>query len=210
VTAVTKVAIPTLASSSCECTDWDGNPFGSLIVSIIARPHGCGVSRARCLQWRRHNPTQTRNGHDTVPRGDRIKAPLVMFPEPHRRPRAFVGWRDRAVVASTVSIGTGLTISLSEPRNERGLPYATDEAVRNYLRGALENLILKIRRNYKVAIPVWYVEERRMQLLLPRRSEKEGRSAPGRAVMFTAWTKWDQRLWREHDRRRERMLRHAQ
>jgi hypothetical protein len=31
-----------------------------------------------------------------------------------------------------------------------------------------------------------------------------------RAVMFTAWMNWDQRLWREHDRRRERMLRHAQ
>ena len=37
-----------------------------------------------------------------------------------------------------------------------------------------------------------------------------GDPAPGRAVMFTAWMKWDQRLWREHDRRRERMLRHAQ
>jgi hypothetical protein len=43
-----------------------------------------------------------------------------------------------------------------------------------------------------------------------RRSEKEAIQAPGRAVMFTAWMKWDQRLWREHDRRRERMLRHAQ
>jgi hypothetical protein len=39
--------------------------------------------------------------------------------------------------------------------------------VRNYLRGAIENLIPKIRRNYKVAIPVYYVEEKRMQLLLP-------------------------------------------
>jgi hypothetical protein len=48
-----------------------------------------------------------------------------------------------------------------------GLPNATDEVVRNYLRGALENLVPKIRRNYKVAIPVWYVEERRMQTLLP-------------------------------------------
>jgi len=48
-----------------------------------------------------------------------------------------------------------------------GLPSVTDEVVRNYLRGALENLVPKIRRNYKVAIPVWYVEERRMQLLLP-------------------------------------------
>ena len=48
-----------------------------------------------------------------------------------------------------------------------GLPNASDEVVRNYLRGALENLVPKIRRNYKVAIPVWYVEEKRMQLLLP-------------------------------------------
>jgi hypothetical protein len=57
---------------------------------------------------------------------------------------------------------------LFERAKERaGLPNASDEVVRNYLRGALENLIPKIRRNYKVAIPVWYVEERRMQLLLP-------------------------------------------
>jgi Domain of unknown function (DUF3825) len=44
---------------------------------------------------------------------------------------------------------------------------ATDESVRNYLRGAIENLIPKIRRNYKTAIPVYFVEEKRMQLLLP-------------------------------------------
>jgi hypothetical protein len=57
---------------------------------------------------------------------------------------------------------------LFERAKERaGLPTATDEGIRNYLRGALENLVPKIRRNYKVAIPVWYVEERRMQLLLP-------------------------------------------
>lgn len=46
-------------------------------------------------------------------------------------------------------------------------PDATDESVRNYLRGSLENLIPKIRRNYKTAIPMYYVEEQRMQLLLP-------------------------------------------
>ena len=57
---------------------------------------------------------------------------------------------------------------LFERAKERaGLPNAPDEGIRNYLRGALENLVPKIRRNYKVAIPVWYVEERRMQLLLP-------------------------------------------
>lgn len=57
---------------------------------------------------------------------------------------------------------------LFERAKERaGLPNAGDEVVRNYLRGALENLVPKIRRNYKVAIPVWYVEEKRMQLLLP-------------------------------------------
>lgn len=48
-----------------------------------------------------------------------------------------------------------------------GMPNFSDDVVRNYLRGALENLIPKIRRNYKVAIPVFYVEEQRMQLLLP-------------------------------------------
>ncbi len=48
-----------------------------------------------------------------------------------------------------------------------GLPNAPDETVRIYLRGALELLIPKIKRNYKVAIPVYYVEEKRMQMLLP-------------------------------------------
>jgi len=57
---------------------------------------------------------------------------------------------------------------LFERAKERaGLPNSPDEVVRNYLRGAVENLIPKIRRNYKVAIPVYYVEEKRMQLLLP-------------------------------------------
>lgn len=57
---------------------------------------------------------------------------------------------------------------LFERAKERaGLPNASDEIVRNYLRGALENLVPKIRRNYKIAIPVFYVEEKRMQLLLP-------------------------------------------
>ncbi len=46
-------------------------------------------------------------------------------------------------------------------------PEATDESVGNYLRGAIENLIPKIRRNYKTAIPVYYIAEGRMQLLLP-------------------------------------------
>lgn len=52
-------------------------------------------------------------------------------------------------------------------KQRAGLPNAADEVVQNYLRGALENLIPKIKRNYKIAIPVYYVEERRMQLLLP-------------------------------------------
>lgn len=57
---------------------------------------------------------------------------------------------------------------LFERAKERaGLPNASDEVVRNYLRGAIENLVPKIKRNYKIAIPVYYVEEKRMQLLLP-------------------------------------------
>lgn len=52
-------------------------------------------------------------------------------------------------------------------KERAGLPNVQDEVVRNYLRGAIENLKPKIRRNYKVAIPVYYVEEKRMQLLLP-------------------------------------------
>jgi hypothetical protein len=52
-------------------------------------------------------------------------------------------------------------------KERAGLPNASDEVIRNYLRGAIENLIPKIKRNYKVAIPIYYVEEKRMQLLLP-------------------------------------------
>ena len=53
-------------------------------------------------------------------------------------------------------------------RERSGFPEsATDESVRNYLRGAIENLIPKIKRNYKTAIPIYYVQEKRMQLLLP-------------------------------------------
>ncbi|HEX7916566.1 DUF3825 domain-containing protein [Rudaea sp.] len=57
---------------------------------------------------------------------------------------------------------------LFERAKERaGLPNVSDEVVRTYLKGALERLVPRIKRNYKVAIPVYYVEERRMQLLLP-------------------------------------------
>ena len=52
-------------------------------------------------------------------------------------------------------------------KERAGLPNASDEVVKIYLRGAVENLVPKIRRNYKVAIPVYYVEEKKMQLLLP-------------------------------------------
>jgi hypothetical protein len=64
---------------------------------------------------------------------------------------------------------------LFERAKERaGLPNATDDGIRNYLRGAIENLMPKIMRNYKVAIPVYYVEEKRMQLLLPFYSANSG------------------------------------
>jgi len=56
---------------------------------------------------------------------------------------------------------------LERAKERAGLPNVSDEVIRNYLRGAIENLIPKIMRNYKVAIPVYYVEEKRMQLLLP-------------------------------------------
>lgn len=64
---------------------------------------------------------------------------------------------------------------LFERAKERaGLPSQTDEVIRNYLRGAIENLVPKIKRNYKVAIPVYYVEEKRMQLLLPFEAASRG------------------------------------
>ncbi len=57
---------------------------------------------------------------------------------------------------------------LFERAKERsGLANMQDEVVRNYLRGAIENIVPKIKRNYKIAIPVYYIEEKRMQILLP-------------------------------------------
>jgi hypothetical protein len=56
---------------------------------------------------------------------------------------------------------------LERGKQRAGMPNAADDAVRNYLRGALEMVVPKIKRNYKVAIPVYYVEEKKMQLLLP-------------------------------------------
>ncbi|WP_298356964.1 DUF3825 domain-containing protein [Rhodoblastus sp.] len=64
---------------------------------------------------------------------------------------------------------------LFERAKERaGLPEAPDEVVRTYLRGALEGIVPKLKRNYKVAIPVYYVEEQRMQMLLPFASASNG------------------------------------
>lgn len=59
-------------------------------------------------------------------------------------------------------------------KGRAGLPSQSDEVIRNYLRGAIENLVPKILRNYKWAIPVYYVEEKRMQLLLPFYSATAG------------------------------------
>lgn len=70
---------------------------------------------------------------------------------------------------SSYSIDTDVFDHMFDRAKERsGLPAtASDEAVRNYLKGAIENLIPKIRRNYKTAIPMYFIEEKRMQLLLP-------------------------------------------
>jgi hypothetical protein len=67
------------------------------------------------------------------------------------------------------AIDTDVFDHMFERAKERsGLPEeASDESVRNYLKGAIENLIPKIRRNYKTAIPMYFIEEKRMQLLLP-------------------------------------------
>lgn len=50
-----------------------------------------------------------------------------------------------------------------------------DEVTRNYLCGVINNLIPKIKRNYKVAIPIYFVKEQKMQLLLPFKT-KDGLS----------------------------------
>lgn len=52
-------------------------------------------------------------------------------------------------------------------KERAGMPNVSDQVVRSFLKGSLEDLLPKITRNYKVAIPVWYVEEKRMQILLP-------------------------------------------
>ena len=57
---------------------------------------------------------------------------------------------------------------LERAKERAGLPAdASVDVIRIYLRGAIELLVPKIERNYKIAIPVYYVEEKRMQLLLP-------------------------------------------
>lgn len=57
---------------------------------------------------------------------------------------------------------------LERARERTGVPEdASDESVRNYLRGTIDALLPKIRRNYKTAIPMYYVEVGRMQLMLP-------------------------------------------
>lgn len=76
---------------------------------------------------------------------------------------------------TTYSLERDVFDHLFDRAKERaGLPTASDEVVRNYLRGCLENLVPKIVRNYKLAIPIWYVEEGRMQLLLPFASASNG------------------------------------
>lgn len=66
------------------------------------------------------------------------------------------------------TLNTELFAHAFERAKERaGLQNSPDEAVKNYLNGVLVGLPSKIRRNYKVAIPVYYVQEKKMQLLLP-------------------------------------------
>lgn len=52
-------------------------------------------------------------------------------------------------------------------KERSGMARHPDEVVRSYLRGTMELLVPKIKRNYKVAIPMYYVREKKMQLLLP-------------------------------------------
>ena len=66
------------------------------------------------------------------------------------------------------TLNTELFDHVFERAKERaGMGQVTDEVVKNYLHGVLVNLIPKIKRNYKVAIPMYYVAEKKMQLLLP-------------------------------------------
>lgn len=56
---------------------------------------------------------------------------------------------------------------LIRAKERSGMPTASDEAVRTYLRGVIAGIVPKILRNYKIAIPMFYKETQIMQLLLP-------------------------------------------
>lgn len=52
-------------------------------------------------------------------------------------------------------------------KERAGLLNAPNEFVQNFLSGMISSLNPKIRRNYKIAIPMYYVQEQKMQILLP-------------------------------------------
>lgn len=64
----------------------------------------------------------------------------------------------------------------SRAKERSGFSEFSDEVMRNYLCGVISNIIPKIKRNYKVAIPVYYIREQKMQLLLPFHT-KDGMAA---------------------------------
>lgn len=115
---------------------------------------------------------------DTAPRSDWVYRGAVTSREPAYRNHfgikhpalAWYSTNSQDYIFNTeYSIDTDIFDHMFERARQRSgfAEDATDESVRNYLRGCIENLIPKIRRNYKTAIPVYFIEERRMQMLLP-------------------------------------------
>lgn len=52
-------------------------------------------------------------------------------------------------------------------KERTGMDNVPDSVVKSYLNGVLAGMVPKIKRNYKIAIPVYYIQEHKMQLLLP-------------------------------------------
>ena len=122
--------------------------------------------------FERYHGTNRDTASDWVYKGtETARSPVFRLHFGLRQPRlAWYSNDSRDYVLNTdYTLDTDIFEHMFDRAKERSgfPPDASDESVRNYLRGAIENLIPKIRRNYKTAIPVYYIGEARMQLLLP-------------------------------------------
>jgi len=159
--------------------DLDRGETGAYIVESTDQNWACFNSGLQdkhsadlfCI-FERYHGTNTETASDWVYKGtETARSPVFRLHFGLRLPKlAWYSNDSRDYVFNTdYALDTDVFEHMFDRAKERSgfPPDATDESVRNYLRGAIENLIPKIRRNYKTAIPVYYVAEGRMQLLLP-------------------------------------------